>query len=93
MLHYLRGFADSSGFQPVADLIRFGLQYTCEEIGPCGRSCTRTVSVLSGVSLLLDYAGMESGASGRNFARNLRVRSAALYTLSYESVKIGRPPG
>jgi hypothetical protein len=28
------------------------------ESGPCGRSCTRTGSVLSGVSLLLDYAGM-----------------------------------
>lgn len=58
------------------------------EIGPCGRSCTRTVSVLSGVSLLLDYAGvMKFGASGRSFARNLRVRSAALYTLSYRSME------
>jgi hypothetical protein len=29
----------------------------CLGNGPGGRSCTRTASVLSGLSLLLDYAG------------------------------------
>lgn len=46
-----------AGFQPAADLIRSSLHESCQEIGPCGRNCTRTGAVLSGVSLLLDYAG------------------------------------
>jgi hypothetical protein len=46
-----------AGFQPAADIIRSDLHESCQEIGPCGRNCTRTGAVLSGVSLLLDYAG------------------------------------
>jgi hypothetical protein len=56
-------------------------------IGPGGGICTRTGSVLSGVPLLLGYAGLviDNGTPGRTFACNLRVRSAVLYTLSYGS--------
>ena len=69
--------------------VRFGLlAIVVFANGPCGRNCTRTGAVLSGVSLLLDYAGEkdETGAPGRTFACNLRVRSAALSTLSYGSL-------
>lgn len=59
--------------------------------GPGGRSCTCTGSGLSGVPLLLGYAGEGDGTPGRTFACNLRVRSAVLYTLSYGSMKIGSP--
>lgn len=66
-----------TGFEPVASPVGLLERGRGKGIGPGGRSCTRTGSVLSGVSLLLDYAGRKMTWRLIGFQHSTGTRSAS----------------